>query len=314
MGLTVGVDVGGTKIAAGLVDDSGVILQRTRRETPSTDQAAIADAIAACVKELSSDRPVEAVGIGAAGLVDSARSVVLFAANLSWRDAPLRASVEQRTGLPVVVENDANAAAWGEFRFGGGLDVDDMLLVTVGTGVGGGIVLGGNLLRGAFGIAGEIGHMRVKPGGRRCGCGNRGCFEQYASGSALVRDARHLVRQESPLTDRLLELCGGDPAALTGPMVTLAAREGDEAATDLLDDLGRWLGEGMASLVAVLDPAVIVVGGGVSEAGELLLEPARQAFHRNLMGRGYRPEAELRLARLGNDAGLVGAADLARLR
>ncbi len=312
MTLTIGVDVGGTKIAAGLVDESGRVLARARMVTPATETDAIADTIADCVHELGAGQPVVAVGIGAAGLVDARRRTVLFAPNLAWRDAPLAASVEARTGIAALVENDANAAAWGEFRYGGGHDVEDMVLVTVGTGVGGGIVLGGQLLRGAFGVAAEIGHFRVVPGGHRCGCGNRGCWEQYASGNALVREARELVKSSSPMAEHLRILCNGDPALLTGPMVTKAAADGDPAATEMIEELGGWLGEGIASLVAVLDPAVVVIGGGVSAAGELLVGPTRDAFRRQLTARGYRPEAALRVAVLGNDAGLVGAADLAR--
>jgi glucokinase len=236
----------------------------------------------------------------------------LFAPNLAWRDEPLRVDLEKRIGLPVVVENDANAAAWGEFTFGAGEDVADSLLVTVGTGVGGGIVLNGELHRGAFGVAAEIGHMRVVPGGRICGCGNRGCWEQYASGSALVRDAREQAREGSLIARSLVDRAGGDVDAITGPLITDAARDGDAFAVEQLASLGRWLGEGIASLAAVLDPAAVVIGGGVSEAGDLLLEPVRSHFRANLTGRHYRPELEIRLAMLGNKAGMIGAADLAR--
>ncbi len=313
MGLAIGVDIGGTKIAGGVVDETGAILAQTRRDTPSTDPEAIADAVAAVVRELCVGRVVESVGIGAAGFVDVTRSVVLFAPNLAWRDAPLRQAVETRTGMPVIVENDANAAAWGEFRFGGAEDVDDAVLVTVGTGVGGGVIVGGQLTRGAHGVGGELGHMRVVREGLDCGCGNKGCWEQYASGRALIREARALIESGSPLAARLLELAGQSPANLRGPMVTQAAKEGDQAAVELLAQLGQWLVEGIASLAAVLDPSVFVVGGGVSEAGDLLLEPARTAMRHHLPAGRYRPEPDIRQATLGNDAGMVGAADLARM-
>ena len=179
-----------------------------------------------------------------------------------------------------MIENDANAAAWGEFRFGAGEDVDDLLLVTVGTGVGGGIVLDGGLYRGAFGVGAEIGHMRVVPNGILCGCGNRGCFEQYASGSALVREARLAASGGSPLARSLVDRAGGDVEAIDGPLITEAARDGDGFALEQLAELGRWLGEGIASLTAILDPAVVVIGGGVSEAEELLLDPIRRRLHR----------------------------------
>ena len=190
MALAVGIDVGGTKIAGGVVDEKGNILATARRESPATDTDAIEQDIEDLVIGLRADHQVTAVGVGAAGFVDARRSIVLFAPNLAWRDEPLRSDLENRLGLPVVIENDANAAAWGEFTYGAAEDVQDSLLVTVGTGVGGGIVLNGELYRGAFGVAAEIGHMRVVPGGRLCGCGNRGCWEQYASGTALVRDTR----------------------------------------------------------------------------------------------------------------------------
>jgi len=311
--LTCGVDVGGTKILGGVVDESGKILEQVRVVSPATDVEAIEDAITHVVTDLSSRHEIEAVGVGAAGYIDRSRSVVMFAPNLAWRDLDLRAELEERVHLPVSVENDANAAAWGEFRYGGGEDVEDLLLITVGTGVGGGVVLDGRLHRGAFGVGGEIGHMRVVPSGVLCGCGNRGCLESYASGTALVREARAAATR-SPLAGPLLELAGGDAAAITGPMVTECAQHGDPFSLEQLATLGRWLGEGIASLVAVLDPAVVVVGGGVSAAGDLLLDPVRTSFAAELTGRGHRPLAEIRPARLGTRAGVIGAADLARHR
>jgi glucokinase len=255
---------------------------------------------------------VERVGVGAAGYVDAGRARVLFAPNLAWRDLDLRAELEEHIDLPVVIENDANSAAWGEFAFGAGADVDDLLMVTVGTGVGGGLVLDGELYRGAFGVAAEIGHLRVVPDGHLCGCGKRGCLEQYASGSALVREARTAATGRSAQASWLLERAGGDPVGITGPLITAAAQDGDPFAVELLASVARWLGAGIASLAAVLDPAAVVIGGGVSEAGDLLLDPMRAAFESHLSGHGYRPVAEIRLATLGNKAGVIGAADLAR--
>src|SRR3954464_13266417 len=226
MGLTVGIDGGGTKIAGGVVDERGTILNTARRESPATDTDAIEVAIEDLVAELRGNHEIEAVGVGAAGFVDVRRSTVLFAPNLAWRDEPLRHDLERRIGLPGVIENDANAAAWGEFTFGAGEDVQDTLLVTVGTGVGGGMVFNGQLHRGAFGVAAEIGHLRVVPDGRLCGCGNRGCWEQYASGSALVRDAREQASHGSLIARTLVDRAGGDVDAITGPLITDAARDG----------------------------------------------------------------------------------------
>ncbi|MGH3828662.1 MAG: ROK family protein, partial [Pseudonocardiaceae bacterium] len=173
--LTIGVDIGGTKVAAGVVDEHGTIVATTHRDTPADDVSRIENVIAAAVGELTSTYDVEAVGIGAAGFIDASRSTVMFAPNLAWRDEPLRASLQRRLRLPVVVENDANAAAWAEVRFGAGRGADHVVAVTVGTGIGGGIVVNGQLLRGQFGAAAEIGHVAVVPDGRLCGCGLRGC-------------------------------------------------------------------------------------------------------------------------------------------
>ena len=317
--LTIGVDVGGTKVAAGLVDESGTVLARTRRPTPSASPGDVEDVIAECAAELRAsavarDLGVIAVGVGAAGFITADRATVLVAPNLSWRDEPLRDAVASRTGLPVVVENDANAAAWAEYRFGAGRGERHLVVVTVGTGIGGGIVLDGDLYRGRWGIGAEFGHMQVTPGGRRCGCGQHGCWEQYVSGRALLHEAREIADVQRGYGRRLLELGGGRPEGIEAIEVTQAAREGDPAALDCFAEVGAWLGQGLADLAAVLDPGLFVIGGGVADAGELLLAPARRAYAARLTGTHARPHAEIRLAALGNDAGMVGAADLARYR
>src|SRR3954468_16704455 len=248
MSYTIGVDVGGTKVAAGVVDEEGKVLVSTRRPTPSESPQHVEETIAAVVTELRREFDVEAVGIGAAGFVDAERSTVLFAPNLVWRGEPLRDDVARRIGLPVVVENDANAAAWAEFRFGAGRDARDLVCVTVGTGIGGGIVLDGGLYRGRFGIGAEFGHMRVVPNGRRCGCGQRGCWEQYCSGRALLREAREIADVDPRRGARLLELGGGTPEGIDGSHVTEAARDGDDAARECFAEVGAWLGQGLADL------------------------------------------------------------------
>jgi len=311
--LTIGVDIGGTKIAGGVVDEKGHILKEARRDTPATDVAATERAIVDLVDELRADHDVATIGVGAAGWVNETRSVVYFAPNLAWRDEQLGEELAEACGLPVVIENDGNAAAWGEHRFGAGRGSQDLVCVTVGTGIGSGLVLGGALYRGGFGIAAECGHMQVVPGGIPCPCGNLGCWEQYASGRALVRNARTIASARPGDAQTLLELGDGTPEGITGLHVTQAAQDDDPAALAAFAEIGRWLGQGMADLVAVLDPTCIVIGGGVSEAGELLLEPARAAYEVAITGRGHRPFAELRLAEHTNDAGLIGAADLARL-
>ena len=313
--LAIGIDIGGTKVAGGVVDVDGTVLARTRRDTPHrSSPRVVEDTIVSVVEELLEGREDEigAVGIGAAGFVAADRATVVFAPHLSWRNEPLRDALQKRVRPPIFVDNDANAAVWAEYRFGAGQGESHLVMVNLGTGIGGGIVLDGHVVRGRYGIAGEFGHMQVVPDGIRCECGNKGCWEQYASGNALVREARGLMSAGSPVVSDLFDRVGGRPEDLTGPLVTEAAQEGDPLARELLAEVGRWLGIGMADLAAALDPGTFVIGGGVSAAGDLLLEPARAAFRRQLTGRGYRPEAAIVAAQLGNEAGLVGAADLAR--
>jgi len=310
--LTVGVDVGGTKIAAGVVDEDGKLIASTRRETPATDTHLVLEGIADAVRELRSVHEVNAVGIGAAGFVDAGRARVMFAPNLAWRDEDLGPALSSQLGLPVVVENDANAVAWAESRFGAGRDHDDLVAITVGTGIGGGVVLGGRLVRGGFGVAAEIGHITMVPYGRRCGCGLQGCWEQYGSGRALVTEAREIARHSPAFAAGLLATAGGEPDGITGEMVTANAQQGDVGGLHCFDEIGRWIGLGLAQLAAVLDPSLFVLGGGVSSAGELLRERVENVFRANLTGRGHRPVAEVRLAELGWESGMVGAADLAR--
>jgi glucokinase len=312
MSLTIGVDVGGTKVAAGVVDAHGRILEKLKRPTPSASPEHTAQVIADAVIELAGRYSALAVGIGAAGFVDAVRSGILFAPNLAWRNEPLKQQVQSYVGLPVVVENDANAAAWAETMLGAARGHEHVMLIAVGTGIGAGIVINGGLYRGQFGIAGEPGHYRVVPDGRLCGCGNRGCWEQYASGNALVAEAREFARRSPGPAVRLLQLGGGTAEGISGPVVTEAAHEGDAAALRCFEIVGGWLGQGLAALAAILDPGCFVIGGGVSEAGDLLIRPARAAFEDALTGSLYRPHAEIRLAELGADAGVIGAADLAR--
>lgn len=314
MALAIGVDIGGTKVAAGVVDHRGKVLDRLRRPTPSFDVDETEDAIIDAANELADRHQVVAVGIGAAGWIASDRATVLFSPHLAWRNEPLRDALSDRIGLPVVVENDANAAAWAEYRFGAARGERVVVCITLGTGIGGGLVVSGTLFRGANGVACEWGHMCVVAGGRRCACGNRGCWEMYASGTALARDARELAEVSPVAAHRMLELAGGRAGDLTGHHVTLAAREGDPSAVEIFTAMGRWMGRGIADLAAVLDPSCVVIGGGLSAAGDLLLGPAQEAFASGLTGRGFRPAADIRLAELGPDAGLIGAADLARRR
>jgi glucokinase len=315
--LAVGIDIGGTKVAGGVVDVDGTITHRARRDTPdrSKSPSVVEDTIIEVVDELMEvvgTDVVAAVGIGAAGFVAADRATVVFAPHLSWRHEPLQAALQKRVAVPMFVDNDANAAVWAEWKFGAVQGESHVMMITLGTGIGGGILIDGQVQRGRFGFAGEFGHMQVVPGGHRCECGNRGCWEQYASGNALVREAHSLVMANSPVANDLLDRVEGLPSNLTGPLITEAARDGDPTARELLAEVGNWLGVGIANLAAAFDPGAFVIGGGVSAAGDLLLDPARETFRRRLAGRGYRPEARIVAARLGNEAGLIGAADLAR--
>lgn len=312
MPLAIGVDIGGTKVSAGVVDDDGRVIDRELRLTPGHDVAETEAIIVEVVKELAARHEVAAVGVGAAGWIANDHATVLFSPHLAWRDEPLHAALSEQIGLKLVVENDANAAAWAEYRYGAAQGKPVVVCVTLGTGIGGGLVVGGTLYRGAFGIACEYGHMTLVPDGRRCACGNRGCWEMYASGRALARDARELVEESPMAAERLLELAAVSTDGLSGPVVTAAAAEGDPAAEAICTTMGRWLGRGLANLAAVLDPSIFVIGGGVSQAGELLLRPAREEFVHTLTGRGFRPVADVVSAALGQDSGLVGAADIAR--
>ena len=310
--LTIGIDIGGTKVLAGVVDVQGRVLARLRRSTPGTSVEAVEDTVIELVTTLRQQYPISAVGIGAAGFVDVTRSVVTFSPHLAWRDEPLRAAVAARAHLPVVVDNDANAAALAEARFGAGRGHRFVLCVTLGTGIGGALVLDNKVFRGANGMAGEFGHMQVVRDGHRCPCGNRGCWEQYASGNALGHTAREVAAQSPAAAADLLDRVEGDASRLTGEVVARAAAEGDPLAMELLSEVGTWLGQGIADLSAILDPDVGGIGGGVSVLGETILGPARDRLERALPGRGFRPGPRVVAAELGAQAGLVGAADLVR--
>jgi glucokinase len=304
----IGLDVGGTKIAAYRIDAAGAVLAHALVPTPAHDPDATFEAMAGTVGEVRSER-VRAVGIGIAGLVDVAAGVMVYGPNLPFRDLPLRERITALTGLPCVVENDANAAAWAEFRTGAGRASRDMLLVTVGTGIGGGIVLGDRLYRGAHGFGAEIGHVIMDPEGPPCGCGNRGCWEQLASGHAIDRLGRAAAAANP--ASALVGLAGGQAAAVTGVMVVEAAKAGDPVAVAVLAEVGFHLGRGIAGMVNVLDPDLVVVGGGAISAGDLLLEPARAACRETVEGAAYRPDVPIAPAMLGNTAGGIGAALLA---
>jgi glucokinase len=311
---TIGIDVGGTKVLGGVVDSDGKILATARKDTPQQGGKALTQVIAETALELMSQHEVTSVGVSAAGFVSADRTTILATPNIAnWNGVNLVAELTALIGLPIVIENDANAAAWGEAKFGAGRNQQHMMMLTVGTGIGGGIVIDGKLHRGAFGIAAEIGHMRVVPEGHLCGCGERGCFEQYASGNALIRHAREAISASPDMARNLLSRGDGTVAGLTGVAITDAARDGDTVALAAFNTTGQWLGAGIASLSVLLNPSYVVIGGGVIDAGEILLKPTREALERTMPFAGKHPFPTLIAAELGNDAGLVGVSDLARI-
>jgi glucokinase len=254
---------------------------------------------------------VVAAGVAAAGFIDAAQSTVYYAPNINWRNEPLRQRLLDRVDIDITVDNDANAAGWAEFRFGAGRLYSDMTMLTLGTGVGGAVVTQDHLFRGGFGAGAEVGHLRVVPDGLPCGCGARGCIEQYGSGRALLRMANAIADVGG------IGLGLADARAITGELTGDQVGEligtGDPGALQALRELGGWLGAACASLAAVLDPQVFVFGGGVAMAGDVLLEPIREAFVAHLPARGFHPEPKFAIAELVNNAGVVGAADLARI-
>jgi len=311
---TIGIDVGGTKVLGGVVTESGEILTTARRDTPREGGRSLTQAIADVANELSREFQVESIGVSAAGFISSDRQTILATPNIAgWNGVNLDKELTEILGKRIVLENDANAAAWGEFKFGAGRGRKDLMLLTLGTGVGGGLILNGALFRGAFGIGAELGHLRIVPDGHLCGCGMRGCLEQYASGSALLRHAREAISASPDIARNLLSRGDGTLDGLRGQHITEAAREGDPVALAAFNTLASYLGAGIASLCAVIDPSCIVLGGGVIDAGELFLGPTREAALRLIPFSGKHPYPEIVPAELGNSAGLVGVADLSRI-
>ncbi len=311
--LAIGVDIGGTKVLGGVVDLTGKILRTFRADTPREGGNALNQVIADVVAELQTTHKTERIGISAAGLVSSDRQTMLGAPNIKdWDGVNIAKALHKISGINSIVENDANSAAWAERVYGAGKGQENVIMITVGTGLGGAAIVDGKPLRGANGTGAEFGHMRVAPGGELCGCGIRGCFEQYASGTALMRQTKAAIAKDPDSAKDLLARGNGTITGLLGNHITDAARAGDKLAIGVLENLGDWLGQGIATLAMLFDPAIVVIGGGVIDAGELLLEPARRAMMREMPFVGKHPVPEIVAAKLGNDAGLVGAADLSR--
>lgn len=307
MSATIGIDIGGTSVRAAVID--GISIGPSLREaTPHTERET-EDLLVTLITKLAASQPVSAVGLAVAGFVSADRQRVMFAPHLAWRDAPVPERVSARVGLPVVMDHDVNSAAWAEYRLGVSAGSSIALLVALGTGIGAGLLVDGQIYRGAHGVAPELGHLTVVPGGRPCPCGKQGCWERYCSGTALAQTARLQMADHDALV--LRRLSGDDPAAVTGTMVAVAATEGDPVALGAMDELGHWLAAGLALVTDVLDPEMIVIGGGVSAAAGMFLPLAVSEFGRSITGAGHRPLPRVELARFGDRAGIIGAALLA---
>lgn len=313
--LALGVDIGGTFLKGGLVDDTGRLRTLYRLPTPASQGAeAVIQAVASLIEHILSDTGLEpgtlrGVGIGCGGQLDIRTGVIVAATDIipGWAGVPIRQRLQAAIGLPVVVDNDSKVAALAEYRFGAGRGADALVCMTIGTGIGGGIILDGRLVHGTADTAGHVGHIVVEPDGRPCGCGGYGCLEAHASGGALVQRARTAIRQGA--TTQILHLAAGDEAAITPKVICDAARAGDPLAMSIIGEAGRYLGLASSTLVNLLDPALIVVGGGVAQAGELLLEPMRQVVAERALP-WPRSRVQIVPAQLGEDAGVIGAASL----
>jgi glucokinase len=314
-GLLAGIDVGGTKVlgVALRADDPAVVLGEARTPTPDSETGLL-DAMADVVRQLDVQvgRPgITAVGVGIAGLIDRTGRLRVSPNLPGRRDVDIGVELHRRLGLPIRVDNDATCAAWGEYLAGAARGADDAVLVTLGTGIGAGLIADGELVRGAHGFGGEAGHMVVDPRGPRCPCGRRGCWERFASGTGLGWLGREAA--EAGQFPRGVELAGGVADNVRGEHVTQAAREGDEDALEVMQEFAGWVGLGLGNLVTLLDCSLVVIGGGLVEAGEVLLAPVRAAYLRQVMAPEERQDVRIVPAELGERAGATGAALLGGL-
>ncbi|MFN3532466.1 MAG: ROK family protein [Candidatus Brocadia sp.] len=303
----IGIDLGGTNLKAGIVDMDGKILHRLSIRTNShADSQTISDQILSLIAEIIQCAHVKesdmiGVGLGSPGLVDKKGETILFSPNLPrWRNIPIKRIVAERFSKPCVLENDANAAAWGEKWVGAGKDVSSLVMLTLGTGIGGGIVIDNKLWRGANNVAAEIGHMVIQMDGPQCNCGNRGCVEVYASATGMVRRFKELLRSGISSALKISD-------EITAKMINDAAIQGDRASLNIIEETGRYLGIALINIMHVLNPEMIVLAGGMIGSGELLMNPIRQVTQQRAFEASYK-DTKIVFSQLGNDAGIIGAA------
>ena len=317
-GLALGIDLGGTKILTAVATSNGELLSRDYTETSAEKgykaviELIVESANRALVQAGMSASELAAIGIGAAGLSNPEIGVLFTSPNLpGWHDVPLRDAIEEKMGKKTFLTNDANAAALGELYFGAARGARNFVYVTISTGIGGGIIIGGKIYAGALGTAGEVGHMTIDSDGPLCNCGNKGCWETLASGTALAREARHKIKEGARTS--ILNYAGGDIDKVTAEVIHRAAEDGDALAKELIARTGYYVGIGLANLVNIFNPELIVIGGGLSNMGDMLLEPAFKVAGE----RAFRQSFEaVRFARaeLGRDSGVLGAAAFALMR
>ncbi|AZR72241.1 transcriptional regulator [Anoxybacter fermentans] len=305
----IGVDLGGTKILTAIADMEGKILNRVRVDTGADEPAEnVIGRIIKTVNEVmeqvgATKDEVLRIGVGSPGPLDIEKGVVLFSPNLKWHNVPIVSMMEEELGLPVVLENDANAAALAEYTFGAGKGAEHMIYMTISTGIGGGVIINGQLLHGVGSAAGELGHHTIIPDGPQCGCGNYGCLEALASGTALGRYGREAVLSGE---ETLMREMVNSPEKVDGSVVTRAAEAGDKVALEIVDRVATYIGIGIANMINIFNPAKVVLGGGVIKAGHLFYDKILKTVEERAL-EAPRKQCEIVFAELGSDVGVLGA-------
>lgn len=310
----VGIDIGGTGVKAGIVNENGEIVARNKIVTDTASGAnKIIDDIAKQVFALVNDNgysmdDIQAIGVGCPGAINSKTGVVDYSNNLYWEKVPLVSLLEEKTGKTVKVSNDANVAALGESKFGAGKNYNDVILITLGTGVGGGVIIDNKLFEGNESKGTELGHTVIIKGGEPCTCGRRGCLEAYASATALIRETKNAMKKDA--STYMWKYCNNDIDSVNGLTAFESAKMGDALAKEVVNNYIECLGEGLVNFVNIFRPQAIMLGGGVSAQGEYLTNPLNEYIKKNAYGGDNAPPVDIVIASLGNDAGIIGAASL----